>query len=189
MYLYAHILTVMKIYTKSGDSGKTSLFGGTRLRKDHIRIEAYGTVDETNAAIGVLLSHLDQKYDELEEIQSELFDIGAHLASDGRKDQKLPKLDKKSIQTLEEAIDQMTESLKPLRAFILPGGSSAGAAAHLARTICRRAERRVVSLAEVEDVDPFIIKYLNRLSDYLFTLSRKINQNAQIEETKWKPKS
>ncbi len=179
----------MKIYTKSGDKGLTSLFGGTCLKKDHIRIEAYGTVDETNSIIGMMAVYMAAEDQELiYEIQETMFNIGSHLASDGKQDSMLPKLNEGCITDLESAIDRYTEHLEPLRSFILPGGSKSASWAHIARSTCRRAERRVVSLSEINPIDPLIVKYLNRLSDYLFTLSRKLNADLGIEETKWKPK-
>ncbi len=179
----------MKIYTKKGDSGQTSLFGGTRLQKDDIRIEAYGTVDETNAALGLLSGMVSTDIaDFLQNIQRHLFDIGAHLASDGSLSSNLPELKDEELKLLEDAIDAYDADLEPLRAFILPGGSRSSSFAHLARTVCRRAERRVVSLSQVQDVDVHIIKYLNRLSDYLFILSRKLNADQAVDDVEWKPK-
>lgn len=181
----------MKIYTKTGDKGQTSLFGGTRINKDHIQIEAYGTIDELNSFIGLLISQLDEDSASalLKKTQSILFDIGSHLASDGKADSHLPVLDTDQTSVLEKEIDSMTEKLPPLKSFIMPGGNQRISIAHVCRTICRRAERRVVSLQEFKEVDAFIIVYLNRLSDYFFVLSRYIAFNDGIDEVKWNPKN
>jgi|SRR5690606_22499046 len=179
-----------KIYTKTGDDGTTGLFGGARLPKDHIRIEAYGTVDELNSAIGFLAAHLSDKtlMAFLQNIQSRLFTVGSNLASDPGKEMITPDITDDDIRAIEQAIDEMQVGLKPLRHFILPGGSLAVSAAHLARTVCRRAERRCVGLAHHSPVEPLIILYLNRLSDYFFVLSRWIGHQEGIEEIKWEPK-
>src|SRR5256885_4593817 len=160
----------MKIYTKTGDAGETSLFGGTRVAKNDPRIEAYGTVDELNSFIGVArASWPSSPIDgELDRIQSDLFDVGAHLASPGTS--RFAAVDEARIEALEQSIDAMTGELPPLKSFILPGGSMAAAQLHVARTICRRAERLVVPLG-----DEATIRYLNRLSDYLFTAARFAN--------------
>jgi cob(I)alamin adenosyltransferase len=182
---------MMKIYTKSGDKGQTSLFGGTRINKDHIQIEAYGTVDELNSFIGMLLSHLNEvSYAALlKSTQALLFDIGSHLASDGKADEYLPSLKKESTLVLEKAIDDMTEQLPELKSFIMPGGNERIGLCHVCRTICRRAERRVVSLQELKPVDTFIVIYLNRLSDFFFVLARFLALQDGIDEIKWNPKS
>lgn len=179
----------MKIYTKVGDTGQTSLFGGTKLSKDDIRIEAYGTVDELNAHLGLLMSHMntDSKFGALlKSIQENLFVIGSHLASDGTLDDKLPPLEVLDEEVLESSMDEQTKNLAPLRAFILPGGSITAGMSHVCRTVCRRAERRVVSLVNVQKVDPIIVKYLNRLSDFFFTLSRSLNAENEIMDIEWK---
>lgn len=179
-----------KIYTKTGDDGTTGLFGGARLPKDHIRIEAYGTVDELNAVIGLLMSGTTepQVLELLQTIQSRLFTVGSNLASDPAKDMITPDLLDEDVQLIERAIDKMQEELPPLRHFILPGGSMAISTAHLARTICRRAERRVVSLAHISEVEHIILLYLNRLSDFFFVLSRWLGAKEGVEEVKWLPR-
>lgn len=180
----------MKIYTKTGDLGETALFGGTRLPKNHIKIESYGTIDELNSYLGLVVAHCTDKVEVniLYEIQSRLFDIGAHLAADQSKSNiALPILDNAIILDLEKRIDILTEVLDPLTNFILPSGNASIAHCHVARTICRRAERVVVALEKIEKQNEVIIPYLNRLSDYLFTLSRKIAKDANIMEVIWKP--
>jgi cob(I)alamin adenosyltransferase len=181
----------MKIYTKKGDKGETSLIGGTRLPKNHIRIEAYGTVDELNSYIGLLR---DQAIDEhsktvLIEIQDRLFTIGSHLAADPVKSKmKLPEIKEEDVVTLEKEIDLMNELLPEMRSFVLPGGHTIVSFIHIARCVCRRAERATIELAQSSKVDEIIIKYLNRLSDYLFVLSRKLTSDLKAEEIPWKPK-
>jgi len=185
----------MKIYTKTGDEGSTSLVGGKRISKSHLRLEAYGTVDELNSAIGCARasSELTGKKAEfidtlLENFQNELFNAGSRLACvDDRMLEKLPKIPMESIERMEKSIDQMTDELPPLKNFILPGGSEKAAHLHLARTVCRRAERLVVKLIdEGESVDPLSIKYLNRLSDCLFVLARYANHIAGVKDVVWK---
>jgi cob(I)alamin adenosyltransferase len=181
----------MKIYTKTGDKGKTSLVGGTRVSKGDLKIESYGTVDELNSWIGVLRdSEVNySRRDLLKEIQDRLFTIGADLASEPEQTKKkIPDLFETDIELLEKQMDEMNEVIPPLRAFVLPGGHQAVSFAHVARTVCRRAERLVIRLNEVEEVNSLIIKYLNRLSDYLFVLSRKITQELGTEEVAWKPR-
>jgi len=179
-----------KIYTKTGDDGTTGLFGGARLPKDHIRIEAYGTIDELNSVIGWLMSTLSPPSVNsfLENIQSRLFTIGSNLASDPDKEMITPDLLEEDITSIEKAIDQMQEGLPPLKHFILPGGSPSVSAAHLARTVCRRAERRCVALHHNSAVEPIILLYLNRLSDYFFVLARWLGLQDGIEEIKWTPR-
>jgi cob(I)alamin adenosyltransferase len=182
----------MKIYTKTGDKGLTSLIGGTRVSKHHLRIESYGTVDELNACIGLILAQNPSPgaAKVLLRIQDRLFVMGALLAADPeRSKMKLPELTAEDSVYLEREIDAMTAVLPELRHFILPGGSPAGAACHLARCVCRRAERIVVHLAEESVVDEKIIIYLNRLSDYLFTLSRKLNADSGSAEHAWIPEA
>lgn len=177
----------MKIYTKTGDSGMTSLYGGKRISKDDIRIEAYGTIDELNAHLGALISCLpneDQK-GLLLEIQKRLFTIGSILASDPTKEMPTPDLEDSDIDLLENAMDEMDAQLEPLKTFVLPGGSESNSKAHICRTVSRRAERRVISLSNVSKVDPIVIVYLNRLSDYFFILGRKIAQDLGHEEVPW----
>ena len=180
-----------KIYTKTGDQGETSLIGGVRLPKHHIRIEAYGSVDELNAFIGLVR---DQAIDEhakqlLISIQDRLFTIGSLLAV-GKEDtkMKLPSLSEDDILLLENEMDKMDETLPEMKHFVLPGGHTTVSYCHIARCVCRRAERAVLQLAENEKVDQLIYKYLNRLSDYLFVLSRKFTQDLNATEAPWIPK-
>jgi len=179
-----------KIYTKTGDDGTTGLFGGARLPKDHIRIEAYGTVDELNSVIGWLMSTFkDQETDQLlQTIQSRLFTVGSNLASQPGKDMITPDLLEDDVHLIEAAIDKMQDTLPPLKHFIMPGGSPSVSAAHLARTVCRRAERRCVTLGQTSEVDPIIILYLNRLSDFFFVLARWLGAKEGVEEIKWIPR-
>lgn len=181
----------MKIYTKTGDTGTTSLVAGTRISKASQKIDAYGTVDELNAWIGVLRDHPsnENRKDVLKEIQDRLFTLGADLASEPEQTKKkIPDLFESDINYLESQMDLMDEAISPLRLFVLPGGHQGVSFAHVARTVCRRAERLVISLTDLEPVNPLIIKYLNRLSDYLFVLSRKITQEQGSEEVAWKPR-
>lgn len=177
----------MKIYTKSGDQGQTGLFGGKRLDKDDIRIEAYGTVDELNAFIGLLNASYNEATQNylLTEVQKRLFTIGSNLASDPDKKMITPDIHDEDIVTLENAMDAMDQLLEPLKNFILPGGDMAIAYAHVCRTICRRAERRTISLSKLSQVEPKIIVYLNRLSDYFFVLARYIAHSKNIDEIPW----
>lgn len=180
-----------KIYTKTGDKGQTSLIGGTRVPKHHERIEAYGTVDELNSYIGLIR---DQQIDEhsktiLIEIQDRLFTIGSSLASDPKKSKmKIPNLKEEDVILLEKEIDKMNESLPEMRSFVLPGGHTTVSFCHIARCVCRRAERLSIHLAEHSFVSDLVIKYLNRLSDYLFVLSRKLTQDLNATEIPWKPR-
>jgi len=181
----------MKIYTKTGDKGQTSLIGGVRVPKHHIRIESYGTVDELNCYIGLIRDQdIDSSLKEvLKEIQDRLFTIGSSLASDPEKSKmQIPDLHEEDITLLESEMDKMTATLPELKNFILPGGHTIVSYCHLARVVCRRAERITVQLAESSFVDDRAIRYLNRLSDYLFTLSRKIAQELGVEEYKWIPR-
>lgn len=180
----------MKIYTKKGDQGQTSLIGGTRVAKHHIRIEAYGTTDELNAYIGLIRDqNINQEEKEfLIKIQDRLFTLGALLAQDPEKSKmKLPSLKEEDISLLEKKIDQMDALLPEMKSFVLPGGHTIVSYCHIARCVCRRAERLVSHLMEMEKTDALILKYLNRLSDYLFTLSRKLSQDLGAKETKWIP--
>lgn len=178
-----------KIYTKTGDKGQTSLIGGTRVPKHHIRIEAYGTVDELNSHIGLIR---DQEIDAhskkiLIEIQDRLFTIGSSLASDPEKSKmKIPDLKEEDILLLEQEMDKMNETLPEMRSFILPGGHTTVSFCHIARCVCRRAERLTIHLSENSFVSDLVIKYLNRLSDYLFMLSRKLSQDLHALEMRWK---
>ena len=188
----------MKIYTKTGDKGTTSLFGGTRVPKHHIRIESYGTVDELNSHIGLLR---DQEVDEntkelLIEIQDRLFTIGAILATDPEKEKlkngkdrlNIPKVSSEDIERLEKAIDYMNEELPEMTHFVLPGGHQSVSFCHIARCVCRRAERLSTALYDIEPFDDQVLIYLNRLSDYLFVLARKLSKSLQAEEIQWIPK-
>lgn len=184
----------MKIYTKTGDDGTTGLFGGERVSKEHVRIEAYGCVDELNSLIGFAraLGGLSGEHDSLlGTIQEQLFVLGADLATPQKKDRaniSIPNVTLADVECLETSIDRLEETLPPLRHFILPGGSSAGAALHTARTVARRAERRTVALAiEEPDLDRTSVRYLNRLSDLLFVLARAVNHEAGYEEQAWIP--
>jgi cob(I)alamin adenosyltransferase len=179
----------MKIYTKTGDSGDTSLFGGQRVPKDALRIEAYGTVDELNSMLGIVRAdNQDAEIDRiLSEIQNQLFALGADLATPRSVEKKVVKrIDPKDVQQLEKVIDSVDPVLKPLRRFVLPGGSPLAARLHFARTVCRRAERAVVRLSRNEDIGETVTVYLNRLSDLLFVLARYANQKARVPEVKWK---
>lgn len=177
----------MKIYTKTGDQGETGLFGGPRVRKDHLRIEAYGSVDELNAVLGVVRSHSPPAEIDglLTAIQNSLFDVGAELASPDPARMGVPVVGSGQIETLERAIDQYEAGLPPLKTFILPGGGQAAAQMHLARTVCRRAERRLVSLAAAEKISGALIIYLNRLSDLLFVLARELNRQSGQGDVPW----
>ncbi|WP_306551777.1 cob(I)yrinic acid a,c-diamide adenosyltransferase [Daejeonella sp.] len=181
----------MKIYTKTGDEGLTSLIGGTRVPKYDLRIESYGTVDELNSYIGMIRDHdihTDQK-DTLKEIQDRLFTIGAALASDPEKSKmKIPDLHLSDITFLENQIDEMNVVLPELKHFILPGGSPVVSFCHVSRCVCRRAERIIVHLKEESFVDEKVIVYLNRLSDYLFVLARKLCHGSKIPENQWLPR-
>ena len=180
-----------KIYTKTGDRGTTSLIGGTKVPKSHLRIEAYGTIDELNSFIGLLGDHLPPSLPTLvREIQDRLFTIGAALACDPQKEPKfaIPDLRETDIQVLENAIDTMDTQLPPMKSFVLPGGHPAVSTAHVCRCVCRRAERCVVRLQSEEPVAPLVLQYLNRLSDYLFELSRFIGHQLAIPEIPWKPR-
>jgi cob(I)alamin adenosyltransferase len=181
----------MKIYTKTGDIGETSLFGGRRVLKNELRIEAYGTVDELNSWIGLLrdVNTESSTKDLLKEIQDRLFTLGSTLAADPANPKlKTPDLHESDIDRLEKAIDEIDEVLEPLRNFILPGGHVHVSYCHIARTVCRRAERICVALHQVTEIHPLVIKYINRLSDYLFTLSRKMAKDLGADEVNWLPR-
>jgi cob(I)alamin adenosyltransferase len=188
----------MKVYTKTGDTGTTSLFGGTRVAKHHIRIESYGTVDELNSHIGLIR---DQKMNVLYknvliEIQDRLFTVGAILATPPEKEtlkNGQPRLQKlgiieSDVELLEKEIDTMEDSLPQMTHFVLPGGHTTVSYCHIARCVCRRAERLAVHLHEIDPTDEMVIKYLNRLSDYLFVLARKLSNDLNAEEVKWIPR-
>ncbi len=182
-----------KIYTKTGDLGKTSLIGGTKVPKSHLRIESYGTIDELNSYIGLvsdLISDSNSKII-LKEIQDRLFTVGSSLACDPDKEplMKIPDLKEKDVELLEKEIDKMNEVLPAMKSFILPGGHPAVSTTHVARCVCRRAERLCVNMQEHElFVEPLVIKYINRLSDYLFVLSRHIGHLLNVEEIPWRPR-
>ncbi len=186
-----------KIYTKTGDTGETGLVGGRRVSKGDIRLECYGTVDELNSIIGVARaglgnSKLDQDYKtELDTtlyiLQNELFNLGSRLAcADEKLLEKLPAIEETAIARMEADIDQITKVVPPLKNFILPGGALTAAHLQWARTVCRRAERATVKLSKSDPIEPILVKYLNRLSDYLFVLSRDVNYAAGVEEIIWK---
>ena len=188
----------MKVYTKTGDKGTTALFGGTRVPKHHIRIDSYGTVDELNSYIGLIR---DQEIDTnskdiLIQIQDKLFTLGAILATDpeksilksGKERLNIPKVEEEDIAVLETEIDTMEENLPPMTHFVLPGGHTTVSYCHIARCVCRRAERLASALHEISPFDERALKYLNRLSDYLFVLARKLSYDLQADEIKWIPK-
>jgi cob(I)alamin adenosyltransferase len=178
----------MKIYTKTGDQGETSLFSGGRVRKDHLRVEAYGTVDEMNSIIGTARAHEPAPEVDvfLERVQNQLFQLGSDLATPmDAQAEWIVRVDEASVTWLEEQIDSMTAQLEPLKNFVLPGGTLSAGHIHIARTVCRRAERLVVSLAHHEEIGDFVLPYLNRLSDALFTLARYENKLRDINEAKW----
>jgi len=187
----------MKIYTKTGDQGTTALFGGTRVPKHHIRIESYGTIDELNSHLGLIRDQdIHQNYkDILIHIQEILFTVGAILATDpkkavlknGKKRLNIPKMSSEDILLLEQEMDRMNESLPPMTHFVLPGGHQTVSFCHIARCICRRAERLTVNLNDIEPVNENILRYLNRLSDYLFVLARKLSYDLKVNEIKWIP--
>ncbi len=187
----------MKIYTKTGDGGETGLFGGQRVRKDHVRVEAYGEVDELNSLVGLACVHLEAEglaevVEGLREVQADLFTVGANLATPrpedgGKENPYIPALPEGRAEALERWMDRSDEELEPLRAFILPGGTPAAATLHLARTVCRRAERRAVTLSHEAHLDPALVVYLNRLSDLLFTLARLANARAGRADVPWTP--
>jgi cob(I)alamin adenosyltransferase len=187
----------MKIYTKTGDKGTTALFGGTRVPKYHIRIESYGTVDELNSHLGLIRDQdIDNRYKELlMKIQDRLFTVGAILATDPEKEVlksgkdrlNIPKIGDSDIELLETEMDSMNDALPPMTHFVLPGGHTTVSYCHIARCVCRRAERLAVLLNSEEPIDEAVLRYLNRLSDYLFVLARKLSNDLQAEEIKWIP--
>ncbi len=187
----------MKIYTRTGDKGTTALFGGTRVPKHHIRIESYGTVDELNSWLGLIRDQEIDTYTKLtiQHIQDRLFTLGAILATDpekavlksGKERLNIPKINADDIVRLEKEMDAMNDHLPPMTHFILPGGHQTVSFCHIARTVCRRAERLAAHLYENEPFDEHVLQYLNRLSDYLFVLARKLSHDLQAEEIKWIP--
>jgi len=183
------MVRLTRIYTRGGDKGETSLGDGTRVPKQALRVEAYGTVDEANAAIGLARLHADPDSDAmLARIQNDLFDLGADLCTpeDGRRAAGALRIVAAQVERLEREIDRMNAALRPLESFILPGGTPAAAYLHMARTVTRRAERLVCALATEESVNPEAVKYLNRLSDHLFVLGRRVNENG-ARDVLWQP--
>lgn len=182
----------MKIYTKTGDQGTTSLIGGKRVPKNCARLESYGTIDELNSLLGMIRSYpIGQTIaDELVEIQSRLFDVGGNLATapENAVSETPLGVSETDIEKLENAIDRMESEVPPLKHFVLPGGDPCASCCHVARTVCRRAERRILDLAAEAPVDALVLKYVNRLSDYLFVLARKVARDADCEEMKWIPR-
>jgi cob(I)alamin adenosyltransferase len=183
----------LKIYTKTGDLGKTSLIGGTKVPKSHVRIETYGTVDELNSFIGLVSDQVADANNKaiLKEVQDRLFTIGSSLASDPEKEpkMKIPDLKESDIELLEKEMDKMSDAIPPMKSFILPGGHVAVSTIHVARCVCRRCERLCVLMQEEKMfIDPLIIKYINRLSDYLFMLARYTGHQLGVEELPWKPR-
>ncbi|SMO54544.1 cob(I)yrinic acid a,c-diamide adenosyltransferase [Gracilimonas mengyeensis] len=179
----------MKIYTKKGDTGETSLFGGQRVSKSSKRIDAYGTVDELNSILGMVISFgvTKEGAEWLKTVQQQLFVLGADLATPASRKVRIDRISEEEVSYLEEAIDEMDESLEQLKNFILPGGAQAGATLHFARTVCRRAERTTVQTRHEEEISEEAIRYLNRLSDFLFVLARYENLKAGTEEQTWMP--
>lgn len=183
----------IKIYTKTGDAGKTSLIGGTKVAKSHIRIDSYGTIDELNSFIGMVRDQLSDDHSKaiLKEIQDRLFTIGSSLACDPEKEplMKIPDLKEDDVTFLEREIDKMNEVLPPMKNFVLPGGHLAVSTAHVARCVCRRAERLCVAMQQNDEfVDPLVLKYLNRLSDHLFVLARYTGHGLNAAEIAWHPR-
>jgi cob(I)alamin adenosyltransferase len=180
---------VAKIYTRRGDDGTTGLFGGPRVHKHDLRVSAYGDVDELNSALGVAREELPEGDLRalLDSLQSELFTLGAQLATPDAEaaPKEVPRIGTQHVERLEKEIDRLTEELPPMKNFILPGGSRAGAALHLCRTVCRRAEREAVELSECAQVPPEVLAYLNRLSDLLFVMARAVNHRAGAAEPEW----
>ena len=180
-----------KIYTKTGDKGETSLIGGVRVPKHHLRIESYGTIDELNSYIGLIIDSMQNKVDSkiLYEIQDRLFTVGSVLASDPEKSKmKIPDLHETDVELLESEMDKMDLVLPELKNFILPGGTIAASQCHVARCVCRRAERLVVHLSTESEVPEIIVRYLNRLSDFLFMFSRKLVHDTGVKEIAWRPR-
>ncbi len=193
------MVKINKIYTKTGDKGTTRLVGGNPIPKNHPRVEAYGTIDELNSIVGIVRYFNSQRTESLrkekfdvilEEIQQRLFDLGSQLATDPSYKSKMPnppKIDKKQIQWLEQVIDAMNENLNPLNSFILPGGGALNSFLHQCRTVCRRAERNIISLNQQEEISPEIISFINRLSDAFFVFSRWLSETQGEREILWKP--
>lgn len=187
----------MKIYTKTGDKGSTALFGGSRVPKHHIRIESYGTVDELNAHLGMIRDQIGDEHlkKTIIRIQDRLFIIGAMLATDpkrailksGKQRLDITRIEQADVSLLEQEIDAMNEALPPMTHFVLPGGHPSVSSCHIARCVCRRAERITTALNDNEPVDEIVLQYLNRLSDFLFVVARKLTQDLQVEEIQWIP--
>lgn len=179
-----------RIYTKTGDKGETALFGGRRVLKSHLRVDAYGTVDELNSFVGWLRDSVENQHlrEVLAQIQHRLFTVGAHLASDPAKHPPVPDLLSADVELLEKEMDAIDANLPPLKNFILPGGHPTVSICHVCRTVCRRAERLAVALHENEPVEDVVFQYLNRLSDYFFMLSRQLAQDLGAEEVIWNPR-
>lgn len=177
------------IYTKTGDQGTTSLVGGARVPKTHIRLEAYGTIDELNSHLGLLQTYLTDEVDKkiIFRVQNKLFSVGSYLATDQTKTElhMESRISDEDIELLENAMDIIDNELPPLTAFILPGGSRGASVSHICRTICRRAERRILALTEVCEIDARVTAFVNRLSDYLFILARKLNHLTKTDEIYW----
>ena len=197
IFLFIKYFIQMKIYTKTGDKGTTALFGGTRVPKHHIRIESYGTIDELNSYIGLIRDQeIDNNYKSiLSHIQDRLFTLGAILATDpekavlksGKERLNIPKISEKDIAFLETEMDTMNEALPAMTHFVLPGGHQTVSFCHIARCVCRRAERLTSYLNDNEPINPLVLQYINRLSDYLFVLARKLSHDLHAEEIKWIP--
>jgi len=179
-----------RIYTKTGDQGETALFGGRRVAKSHLRVDAYGTVDELNSFVGWLRDSTDNQHiiKVLVQVQHRLFTVGAVLASDPDKELPTPDLKQEDIALLEKEMDVMDAQLPPLKNFILPGGHTSVSVCHVCRAVCRRAERLVVALHQSDPVDPLVLQYLNRLSDYFFMLARQLGQDLGAKEVIWNPR-
>lgn len=177
------------IYTKTGDKGTTSLVGGVRVSKTHIRLEAYGTIDELNSHLGLLQTYLTEETDKqlVSRVQNKLFSVGSYLATDQTQTtlRMESHIDDRDIELLEQAIDEIDNALPPLNSFILPGGSREASVCHICRTVCRRAERRILALTEECEIDAHVTAFVNRLSDYLFILARKLNQLTKKNEVFW----
>lgn len=186
-------MRITKVYTRKGDDGTTGLGGGQRVPKDSLRVQAYGTVDELNSAIGVAVAHgLAERLEEvLAEIQNELFHLGSDLCfyEEDKLKYKVPQIEQRHVDSLEQLIDEMTDVVGPLENFILPGGTVGAANLHLARTICRRAERDCLSLSRKERIGPYTLPYLNRLSDALFVMARYENKMRAVPEPQWNMKA
>lgn len=181
------------LYTRTGDLGETSLVGGTRIRKNHVRLEAYGTIDELSSALGMAAADplcYHEVKGQVKEVQNELFNIGSYLATPVMPgdEPRCRSIDGETLSTLEGWIDALDEQTPKMNAFVLPGGSEPASRLHLARTICRRAERRVIDLSEQSYVDPAVLRYLNRLSDYLFIAARYVNFMQGVDEVVWRQK-